>query len=118
MLAGVDCVIQVYDRDNWGPVFGGGRHIRSFINGPHQLGLPATTTTSYVNCVDNNGYEHCAEGPHAFAGGSRNGWNTVALEVYAVELVPAYTGTPSSMLFLFFFFPFSFSILFFFSFFF
>ena len=85
--------IQVYDGDTYGPVFGGGNHIVSVRNGPHQLGLPAGTTNSYVNCTDNYGYEHCAEGPHAFAGGSQQGWNTVGLEVFAVELVAAYTGT-------------------------
>ena len=79
------------DYDNYGPSFGGG-HIVSFYGGPHQLGLPAGTTDSSVDCIDNNGYEHCAEGPHAFAGGSHNDWTTVGLEVFAVELVPAYTG--------------------------
>ena len=85
--------IQVLDYDGYGPTFGSGHHIQSFYNGPHQLGLPAGTTGSYVNCIDNGGYEHSAEGPYAFAGGSQNGWNTVGLEVFAVELVPAYTGT-------------------------
>ena len=82
--------IQVYDNDSYGPIFGGGHHILSFYQGPHQLGLPARTTYSYVNCEDNKGYEHCAEGPYAFAG-SQQGWTTVGLEVLAVELVP-YTG--------------------------
>ena len=82
----------MYDYDDYGPTFGGGNHILSFRNGPHQLGLPAGTTNSYVNCIDNVGYEHCAEGPHAFAGGSQSDWTTVGLEVFAVELIPAYTG--------------------------
>ena len=73
-------------------MFGSGGHIGSFAHGPHQLGLPARTTSSYVNCRDNGGYEHCAEGPYAFAGGSQQDWTTVGLEVFAVELVPAYTG--------------------------
>ena len=82
----------MYDDDSYGPSFGGGFHIQSFAHGPHQLGLPAGTTYSYVHCTDNYGYEHCAEGPYAFAGGSHNDWTTVGLEVFAVELVPAYTG--------------------------
>ena len=81
------------DYDNCGPTFGGGAHILSFFNSSYQLGLPAGTTDSYVNCRDNDGYEHCAEGPYAFAGGSMRDWTTVGLEVFAVELVPAYTGT-------------------------
>ena len=80
----------MFDRDHCGPSFGGGLHIVSFAEGPHQLGRPARTTDSKVNCADNGGYERCAEGPHAFAG-SQQGWTTVGLEVLAVELVP-YTG--------------------------
>ena len=79
------------DYDSYGPTFGSEFHIQSFGYGPHQLGLPARTTYSSVNCRDNNGYEHCAEGPYALAG-SQQDWTIVGLEVLAVELVPAYTG--------------------------
>ena len=78
------------DCDDHGPSFGGSYHIESFMGGPHQLGLPAETTNSLVSCTDNNGYEHCAEGPYAFAGGSQQDWTTVGLEVFAVELAPAF----------------------------